>query len=208
MSRLTPSAAVLVAANLFPLYGIAFLDWEVFPIVLLFWLENAIVGGFNILRMALVVPYDLVRWIVKLFMSAFFIVHYGGFTAIHGMFVVLLFGAGYVSPGESINLRWLANTLSRSGASWAAVALVLSHGFSFVWNYVGHGEYRNVTIERLMMQPYARVVVLHVVILVGGMLVMALNTPVAGLVLLVVLKIGLDLRAHMSEHRKAQLIGR
>ena len=179
-----------------------------FPIVLLFWLENAIVGGFNILRMALVGPYDVVRWIGKLFMSAFFIVHYGGFTAIHGMFVVLLFGSGYVSPGESINLQWLTGTLSRSGASWAAVALVLSHGFSFVWHYVGHGEYRHVTIERLMMQPYARVAVLHVVILVGGMLVMALNAPLAGLLLLVVLKIGLDLRAHLREHRKAQAVER
>ncbi len=208
MSRLTTSAAVLVAANSFPLYGVAVLDWEVFPLVLLFWLENVIIGCFNVFKMLLIGPYDAVRWIGKMFMAAFFVVHYGGFAAIHGMFVVLLFGSGYVSPGESLSMEWLADTLSQSGTVWAAVALVLSHGFSFLWHYVGQGEYRQATIERLMMQPYARVAVLHMAIIGGGMLVMALGTPVAGLVLLVVLKVGLDLRAHMQEHRKAQSIER
>ena len=92
MSRLTTSAAVLIAANSFPLYGVAVLDWEVFPLVLLFWLENVIIGCFNVFKMLLIGPYDAVRWIGKMFMAAFFVVHYGGFAAIHGMFVVLLFG--------------------------------------------------------------------------------------------------------------------
>lgn len=204
MSRLTPSAAVLIAANSFPLYGVAILGWEIFPLVLLFWLENIIVGCSNLLKMVLVGPYDIARWIGKVFMGAFFVLHYGGFTGIHGMFVVLLFGSGYVAPGESMSFGWLVETLSTSGTLWAAIALVVSHGFSFVWHYVGHGEYRHATIERLMMQPYARVAVLHIAILGGGLLVMALGSPFAGLVLLVVLKIGLDLRAHVAEHRKAQ----
>jgi hypothetical protein len=207
VSRLTTSAAILVAANSVPLYGVAFLDWEVFPLVLLFWLENVIVGCFNVLRILLVGPYDMARWIGKVFIAAFFVLHYGGFAAIHGMFVVLLFGGGYVPPGEPLGIEWLVDTVSRSGTVWAVVALVLSHGFSFVWNYVGHGEYRRVTIERLMMQPYARVAVLHIAIIGSGMLVVALGSPLAGLVLLVVLKIGLDLRAHLKEHGKAQLIG-
>ena len=42
----------------------------------------------------------------------------------------------------------------------------------------------------------------------GQGLLAGFATALAGLVLLVVLKVGLDLRAHMQEHRKAQSIER
>ena len=54
-----------------------------------------------------------------------------------------------------------------------------------------------------MQQPYGRVVVLHLAILGGGFLIMALKSPTAGLVLLVVLKIILDVRSHWKERRRA-----
>jgi hypothetical protein len=58
-----------------------------------------------------------------------------------------------------------------------------------------------------MGQPYARVVVLHLTIIGGGFLVMALGAPVLGLLLLVVLKIGVDLAAHLREHSILQPTG-
>lgn len=39
-----------LAANLVPVAGVFVFDWDVFPLVLLFWLENVIVGGFPVLR--------------------------------------------------------------------------------------------------------------------------------------------------------------
>jgi hypothetical protein len=55
-----------------------------------------------------------------------------------------------------------------------------------------------------MIEPYSRVVVLHATILGGGFLAAYLGTPLASLVLMIVLKTALDLRAHLKEHRKAQ----
>jgi hypothetical protein len=52
-----------------------------------------------------------------------------------------------------------------------------------------------------MQQPYGRVIVLHVMLLCGGFLVMAFQSPMIGLLLLIVLKIGLDLRSHVQEHK-------
>jgi hypothetical protein len=43
----------------------------------------------------------------------------------------------------------------------AVLALVLSHGYSFVQNSVAVQEYRSVTLRQLMAQPYSRMVVLH-----------------------------------------------
>jgi hypothetical protein len=83
------------------------------------------------------------------------------------------------------------------------LALVVSHAFSFGYNYLWRGEFRSSSLQGLMQQPYGRVVVLHLTILGGGFLVMALKSPTAGLVLLVVLKIILDVRSHWKERRRA-----
>ncbi len=53
-----------------------------------------------------------------------------------------------------------------------------------------------------MQQPYGRIVGLHLSILFGGFLMMALHSPMWGLLLLVALKIALDLRGHFAERRK------
>ena len=54
------------------------------------------------------------------------------------------------------------------------------------------------------MQPYSRVLVLHVCVVLGAALIQLLGTPIAGLVLLIVLKIILDVRAHNSQHAEPQ----
>jgi hypothetical protein len=54
--KITPSIIFLSIANLFPIYGVLFLGWEVFIILFLFWMENLIIGFFNILRMLLLSP--------------------------------------------------------------------------------------------------------------------------------------------------------
>jgi hypothetical protein len=52
-----------------------------------------------------------------------------------------------------------------------------------------------------MAKPYGRVIVLHFTILVGGFGAMALGSPVWALVVLIAVKVALDLRAHLREHR-------
>src|SRR5207245_10592179 len=105
--RLSPSALVLVAANLVPLAGVLFFGWSVFATLLLFWVENVIVGGFNILRMLWAQPDNPLMWVAKAGMIPFFIVHYGMFTTVHGVFVLTLFGGmherGFAGPTEFLN---------------------------------------------------------------------------------------------------------
>jgi Family of unknown function (DUF6498) len=201
----SPSSLVLVAANLVPLYGVLALGWPVFPLVLLFWLENVVVGTLNALRMLLVDPRDLASWAGKLFMVPFFCFHYGMFTFVHGVFVFALFGGGRHLRLEfdAETARQVLDTVVDSGVAPAAAALAASHLFSFLWNYLWRGEFRRASVSRLMMQPYGRIVVLHVGILFGGFAVMTLGSPVWALVLLVALKTGFDVRAHLKEHRRA-----
>jgi Family of unknown function (DUF6498) len=194
------SAWVLAAANLVPLAGVVFWGWDVFALLLLFWMENVIVGAFFILRMLFADLEDAALWIGKLFMVPFFCVHYGMFTAIHGVFVFMLFGRGQYKVDGLDTLAPTAHAAEDYGLWLPLSVLFGSHLFSFAWNYLYRGEFRRAELKRLMVQPYGRVVVLHLAIILGGMAAMALGSPMWALIVLLALKVALDFRAHVKEH--------
>ena len=195
---LSLSTTALVLANLVPLAGAAFGGWSVYELVLLFWAENVVIGLFQLLRMGSVVR--LRRKAHQAGLIPFFVLHYGMFAFVHGMFVTASFGP----PAEAPLAAAIALLLSPSGLLFALLALVASHGFSFVVNFIGAGEWRDAEMPALMKQPYARVVVLQLVILGGAAAVQALGEPMVAPVLLVVLKMALDVVAHRREHLGAE----
>lgn len=201
------SVWTLIASNLVPLYGVWFHDWPVFPIMLLFWLENVVIGVLNVVRMLVAQPVPEPgappSQGAKLFMVPFFCVHYGMFTFVHGIFVFALFAEDLFDGVDSASE--MKDALLHAVQSWhlgiALLGLVASHLISFFTNYIGRGEYKRYSLGRLLFQPYGRVVILHLTILGGGFLAMALGSPTWALVILVVLKIVVDLGAHLWEHR-------
>lgn len=119
---------------------------------------------------------------------SFFVVHYGMFTLGHGVFVVALFGI----PVENLN--------------WVAVSLLLmfiSHGVSYFHNFIGRGEYLRVSYQDLFIQPYSRVVIMHITIIIGGFMVKSLGSPPAALLVMVGLKTVIDIFSHLRERRKS-----
>ena len=84
----------------------------------------------------------------------------------------------------------------------ALLALFLSHGYSFMVNFIGRGEYRNRTLNKQMSEPYTRIILMHLVIIFGGALSAAVGEATPTLVLLIAAKIAVDLRAHLKEHRE------
>jgi hypothetical protein len=51
-----PASRAVLLANLFPLAGTLLFGWDPFDVVLLYWMENGVIGLFNVLRMALAQP--------------------------------------------------------------------------------------------------------------------------------------------------------
>lgn len=201
--RLPPSALALIAVNAIPLAGVFFLDWRVFDLLALFWLENVIVGIINVLRMITGSLFN--KDLGAIILGPFFCVHYGMFTFVHGIFVMSFFGrdAG-ISVGTDASLLALIDTvITQGGLLWGAVGLFGSHLLSFFINFIGRKEYQNLTMHKIMMAPYGRVVILHLTILLGGALIMATGETLAALTLLVILKTGVDLAAHLREHKTA-----
>lgn len=201
-----PSSWVLLLANTVPLLGVLVLGWEVFPILFLFWSENVLVGLFTVLRMLGLRPLCVRTWLGKVFTIPFFVFHFGLFTAIHGIAVFSIFGTGsrvpsnYTLEGPYPPPDMILDTIEIYGLWPALIALGLSHGFSWGHNFLVRGEYREATLDTIMLAPYSRVIVLHLVVMAAGFLIMVLGAPLGALLFLILLKAGADLRSHAREH--------
>jgi hypothetical protein len=213
------SLAALIGANLIPLAGVFFFNWDVAFIVLLYWAENLIAGFYNILKIVLTRTGKSIVNSQKLLIIPFFCLHYGGFCAMHGLFLTVFFKIGESSPFPANEETWplhlvfiqiLFNVVAKIWANrppemiWALLGLFISHGVSFVENFILGGEYRQSTIKELMHQPYQRIVVMHIAIIAAGIFVMKFNSPMPMLVILIFLKIVFDLFLHRKSHNKAQ----
>ena len=173
----------LVFANLMPMLGILVLDWDLFSILFFYWLESAVVGAYNIPRMMMIEPARGHR----LSGILFFLVHYSFFMAGHGVFIFALF--------ERVAIEITPVVVGIS-------LLMVSHGLSFLVNYVGRKEYQRVSLSEQMVAPYRRIMVMHLAIILCAFLLNLLGTSQITLILLILLKVAIDACAHLREHRR------
>ena len=207
----------LVVANLFPLAGVVLWDWDAGFLLLVYWAENLVIGFYNILKMLSASVQKASLFFGILFNIAFFSIHYGGFVGVHGMFLLeyLNFGEGSIKdmmthtwPGPLVFLELLKNVIAYIFSFMtfemllALTALLVSHGVSFVTNFIAKAEFKTANPKKLMMSPYGRIFVMHVVIIAGGVLIMKSGSAMPMLMLLVALKIAMDVYLHQRSHRK------
>ncbi len=191
---------LLVAANLLPVAGVLVWGWDVFSILFLFWCENVVIGVFGIVRTA--VFSMRINKIGGLFTAAFFSVHYGGFMFGHVMVLMGLFLVRTDRSKDSLSdFQYVLSDFDRW--TWVTIAaLLVSHAWSFVQNFLGKREYESLTTLGAMAMPYKRMMITHVALIVGGFLLTALDQPLAGLLLLLGMKIALDVVFHRREHKE------
>jgi len=196
------STWALIAANVVPIIGVMFFGWDLRTVMLLYWAESAVIGFYNVLKML---------WIGGLIAAPiclFFIVHYGGFMFGHLVFLLVLTQRGELGGGGGGGFELEATPMlfSEAGVWTAITALMVSHGVSFVTNFLGREAAADSGLEagqrvgRQMIAPYPRIVVMHVTIIFGAILAISIGTNVMFLVLLIVLKVAADLFSHGREH--------
>jgi uncharacterized protein DUF6498 len=205
--RISLPVVVLVLSNLVPVAGVLLWHWDVSAIVMLYWSENLIIGAVTVIKMIAHSP------IGGVFSSAFFIVHYGGFCAVHGLLLLSLllhvkdpFGKldwpfFFVFVELLVNVTRKAFEVAPPDWLYAFLSLCVSRGVSLVYNFFIGGERKRVSGQQLMAAPYSRIVVLHLAVLFGAWGVLLLNSPMPLLLLLIAGKIALDVSAHIKEHR-------
>lgn len=182
----------LVIANLIPIVGVLFWGWELFDVVFVYWLESLIVGFFTMLKFLPIAHASSV------FLIPFFWLHYGAFVCVHFLFIYATFGGGeemsFFIPPLDLLLTFIA------GVVFGFVALFISHGHSFIANFMRRREYLHLTSERVMQAPYKRIIVLQLTIMMGAFGVMEFNWPVASMAAVIVVKTLFDIYTHYSAH--------
>jgi len=204
------STIVLILSNIVPLWGVLFWGWDIFALMLLFWLENVVIGIFNVGRMATAPPYTVSVTTYQCFLIPFFVVHYGIFTLVHGVFVFVLFlpktaalgtSSGSAPPTPTGFLTAVLDCIPPM-VPLALLAIILSHGASFFLNFLWRGERFLTDLDTLMMAPYRRVVLLYLTLLAGSFIVIGLGTQKPSIAVFVLLKIMIDVMAHLAERNR------
>lgn len=192
----------LIFYNLIPILGVLFWDWTLFMVLLLYWLESGVIGVFNLIRIGMARAPISEGFKVngrhpagphgKLLVMLFFPFHYGIFWIVHGVFVFVFFGLGFM-PGSAFTGTSGISGINISGVFLAVSVMVITQIVSFLFVFVREREYERVSPDQQMSQPYSRVFVLHGVIIGGAFLINQFGTPMAALALLVILKLSADL---------------
>lgn len=169
--------------------------WDVFAVLGLYWFENLCTGivQFRKLRDA-EAHADSPREAFAL--SSFFALHYGIFTAVHGLLVLVFFGL-------------VMGGLWQQGQAWSLSALVIAaiHSWGYRGDWRASQGWTRTTPGRLMAEPYARVLVLHAIVIGGGWLALSAQSPQTILKLFGLIKLGVELTAAFLWRRFATKAG-
>ncbi|NQV13238.1 MAG: hypothetical protein HQ530_02960 [Parcubacteria group bacterium] len=198
------SVLFLIGANCIPLVGTIFLGWDILTVLFVYWLETIVMGFFSALKLFIssgksgVMIYGAI-----IFTITYPIWVYVYLKAIQAMAVVIQ-GEEAAITGTSLieEITFLLANFSGS-IILALLSLFISHAFSFGTNFLRQKEYKthqHQTFSDLMYAPYKRIVTMHIVLFAGSFLAVIFSAPHFFVVVLVILKILVDLLAHLVEH--------
>ena len=191
-----------IGANLLSLVLALIMGWDPVLMLFLFWMENVIIGLWQIPRFLAAdgnqPGSQLQRLSGAMFKAGFFTVHYGLFTFIHGSLLFELF------LKQSLDVQTLEKLVfSTQGIGLALLGMFLSHGIQF-FNDLLSGVARNTPLDTVMMEPYSRIVILHLVLLASAFLLTLLPNPVIGVILLSAIKIIMDIHNERKIEKKRE----
>ncbi len=185
----------LIIVNLIPIFGVLFLNWDLFTILILYWCESAVIGIFNILKMIFAKSDDKR---LKFILIPFFAVHYGIFMFVHLMFILVITSFSPTLPELDFSNIFTAISQIFLGL----VGLFASHGLSFYSNYIQTEEYKKSDASELMFSPYGRIIVMQFTIIIGTIITAIFGLPKYVILLFIFIKIIVDIKAHKKEHER------
>jgi hypothetical protein len=198
-----PTLLGTVVINFIPFLGVLFWGWGVGALVVLYWLENVVVGFITILRMTLSAASSAISLASLAFIVPFFCLHYGLFCFVHGVFVLVLAGMSGGLEAGAANVPVGAIDEGPLGVFNAAMStapgvplmLAIIGGWRLIltlFHYVLRGAYRTSNPMEEMGKPYGRIITLHFAIFAGAFGLFWLGEPAWGMFGLIALKAAFD----------------
>lgn len=207
-------AAALIAANLVVAAITLWRGWGFYEIIIVYWCEAVIIGGYNFARMCMVglagrpfgksIDMDLgSRLFLVVVVLGFFVVKFGGFALTLGLLVAAVPAFLQHAPDAAGHEIWKGLRAVGGGVAIAVAVLFVSHGISFVMNFLLRREYENANLLVLLFWPYVRMSLVMLALaagLIAAKLFSALDTSTAFGIAVVLVKLAADLVMHVVEH--------
>jgi hypothetical protein len=201
-----PLSWVSLVVDLLPVIAVFAFGWSATPLVALYWLENLVIGAFTILRMIGTAIASVVSLAMALVMVPFFFFHYGMFCFVHGVFIRVFATGGGDDVFEPVSLiQWALGTAPEM--FWFVAAIIGVSALYYVFDFLWRGDYKTSNPQTEMFSPYGRIVTLHIAILAGAGVAFSLNEPLAGVLLLIFIRVvfGMFLTVQRRRQRDARV---
>ncbi len=175
--KLSVSDLLLIIVNLVPLYGVWFEGWNAATMFLVYCLETVIIGMVNIFKMAYVTLFvrSTDTWENKgsrtmqsgWFFILFFIMHYGFFVFVQTQ---VFFSVSGLAKGSSLFGKY-AQVPALLGDEGKLLLLIFITYYTFqtIVDFFISGQYKKISLSRLMFQPYIRILIQQLVVITGSM---------------------------------------
>lgn len=215
-----PSVISLIITNLV-LFGVAiYYDLSLFDILLIFWGETVVIGFFNFLKMLktprlpkvseafktdevsreelLVTGINFMYVFLKFFIIIWSSIMMTAFCMSQLVIIVVVFGDEEMRSAQEFPLQHFYSFLI------GMIVMFISHGISFITNFISKREYETTKLRKLIFAPFRRILLVWIVCIGGGFLLLKLeNDSFYLLIPYFLVKILFDLRQHYKEHIKA-----
>jgi hypothetical protein len=175
---LTTSDYFLIAANLLPVIGVWIWDWNPKGVFLVYCLETIITGIFTLVKMAIVtINRRTDTWYngpsrtkqSGLFFMFFFLVHYGIFVGVQMAIFFGVSGIGKESNINAFNFFYKWPQLINNDLLLLLGVFVFCYGFKMLYEFILSGQYRTIPMMVLMFQPYGRIFIQQLTVIIGSM---------------------------------------
>lgn len=162
--------ALALSLNAVTVLGVLAFGWPAGNVFVLFWVENAVLGAWTLVRILTargtagpstrITVHGVPRTGGPGLLALFFCFHYGLFCLVHAVFT------GFVafSLGVAATFAFLGLPI---------VLIMIRYTVETITVWFGAGQRDEVSPARAMLQPYPRIIVLHVAVLIAFALVLS-----------------------------------
>ena len=213
----TVSILVGLIANLIPLYGILYWQWDTFQLLMLYWMETVIIAFWTIRRIARLPPQELGTITIngrqqaatRRMLCGFFTFHAGMFILVHLVFLWVLFSGDWLKKVHGLG-SFMDELFIANGLWLALIFMVVAGWISYLANAseaypramekglypkkkIGPGESGD-AVGAVVGGLYVRIVVMQIAIIAGAIFARSYGS-IAPLLIVIGLKTLADLTA-------------
>ncbi|MBN1941132.1 MAG: hypothetical protein JW772_03040 [Candidatus Diapherotrites archaeon] len=207
LKKFDSTFTLLLFSNIATIILALSLNWGLMTILWGYWLQSVIIGFFTFIKLLILsskTSNETIGPLGGVFLAFFFAAHYGLFHFGYMMFLIFFSLFGFVSEAQGFPTGALAMPIDFLGIAIMGAIFFVTHGFSFVY-HLQKSKGQQVTMGTMhstMMEPYKRIVPMHLTILFGGWIIMIGMAHQIVLVFFLLLKTAADLWGHGTKHKR------